>query len=84
MSRPRDVVEVICRALVDHPDAIRVQEREHADSIRVELRSAPGDLGKLIGRQGRTAAAVRTLAQVAAGEAGPRVTVDFVDDRPEP
>ena len=84
MSRPRDVVEVIGRALVDHPDAVRVREREHAGSIRVELRSAPGDLGKLIGRQGRTAAAVRTLAQVAAGESGARVTVDFVDDRPEP
>ena len=83
MSRPRDVVEVIGRALVDHRDAVNVREREHAGSVRVELRTAPGDLGKLIGRQGRTATAVRTLAQVAAGEAGPRVTVDFLDDRPE-
>jgi predicted RNA-binding protein YlqC (UPF0109 family) len=83
MSRPRDVVEVIGRALVDHPDAVNVREREHAGSVRVELRTAPGDFGKLIGRQGRTATAVRTLAQVAAGEAGPRVTVDFLDDRPE-
>ena len=65
MSGPRDVVEVVCRALVDDPDAITAVERDHAGSIRVELRSAPGDLGKLIGRQGRTAAAVRTLAQMA-------------------
>ena len=83
MSRSRDVVDVICRALVDHPDAVTVREREHAGSIRVELYSAPGDLGKLIGRQGRTATALRTLAQAAAGDAGPRVTVDFLDDRPE-
>ena len=83
MSGPRDVVEVICRALVDHPDAVDVREREHAGSMRVELRSAPGDLGKLIGRQGRTATAVRKLAQVAAGDAGLRVTVDFLDDPPE-
>ena len=83
MSRPRDVVEVICRALVEHPDAVDVREHERAGAVRVELRSAAGDLGKLIGRQGRTAAAVRTLAQVAAGDAGPRVTVDFLDDRPE-
>ena len=83
MSRPHDVVEVICRALVDHPDAVNVREREHAGSIRVELHSAPGDLGKLIGRHGRTATAVRALAQLAAGEEGPRVTVDFLDDPPE-
>ena len=72
---------MVCRALVDHPDAVKVREREHAGSIKVELRSAPGDLGKLIGRQGRTATAVRTLAQVAAGDAGLRVTVDFLDDQ---
>jgi predicted RNA-binding protein YlqC (UPF0109 family) len=83
VSRSRDVVDVICRALVDHPDAVMVRESEHAGSIRVELYSAPGDLGKLIGRQGRTATALRTLAQAAAGDAGPRVTVDFLDDRPE-
>ena len=82
MSRPRDVVEVVCRALVDHPDAVTVNERVHAGTVRVELRSAPGDIGKLIGRQGRTATAVRTLAQVAAGEAGPRVSVDFLEDGP--
>jgi predicted RNA-binding protein YlqC (UPF0109 family) len=83
VSGPRDVVEVVCRALVDDPDAITAVERDHAGSIRVELRSAPGDLGKLIGRQGRTAAAVRTLAQMAAGDGGQRVTVDFLDDGPE-
>ncbi len=79
MSRARDVVEVIGRALADYPDAISVSEREDDDTIRVELMSGPGDLGKLIGRQGRTAAAVRTLAQAAADRDGLRVMVDFLD-----
>ncbi len=79
MSRARDVVEVIGRALADYPDAIEVTEREQHDTIRVELTSEPGDLGKLIGRQGRTAAAVRTLAQAAVEPDGLRVMVDFLD-----
>ncbi len=79
MSRARDVVEVIGRALADYPDAIDVSEREDRDTVRVELTSEPGDLGKLIGRQGRTAAAVRTLAQAAADSDGQRVMVDFLD-----
>ena len=79
MSRARDVVEVIGRALADYPDAIDVSEREDRDTVRVELTSEPGDLGKLIGRQGRTAAAVRTLAQAAGDSNGQRVIVDFLD-----
>ena len=61
MSRARDVVEVVARTLADHPDAVRVTEREHKGQTLVELFMAPGDLGRVIGRQGRTAAAMRTL-----------------------
>ena len=61
VSRARDVVEVVARALADHPDAVRVTEREHKGQTLVELFMAPGDLGRVIGRQGRTAAAMRTL-----------------------
>ena len=61
MSRARDVVEVVARALADQPDAVRVTEREHRGQTLVELFMAPGDLGRVIGRQGRTAAALRTL-----------------------
>ena len=57
----RDVVEVVARALADQPDAVRVTEREHRGQTLVELFMAPGDLGRVIGRQGRTAAAMRTL-----------------------
>lgn len=80
MSRARDVVEVVARALADKPDAVRVTEREARGQTIVELMMAPGDLGRVIGRQGRTAAAIRTLV-VATGELeGRKVTVDFRDE----
>lgn len=79
MSRARDIVETIARALVDHPDAVRVTETERRGDLHVEVRTADGDLGKMIGRQGRTAAAVRTLVDVATEEDAQRVEVHFVD-----
>jgi predicted RNA-binding protein YlqC (UPF0109 family) len=79
MSRARDVVEVVARALADHPADVKVTESEHRGQLLVELFMAPGDLGRVIGRQGRTAQAIRTLA-AAAGEAEERrVTVEFRD-----
>ena len=81
MSRARDVVEVVARTLADRPDAVRVTEREAKGQTFVELSMAPGDLGRVIGRQGRTAAAVRTLVTLAAELDGTRATVDFRDDR---
>ena len=80
MSRARDVVEVIARALADNPNAVRVTEREARGQTFVELSMAPGDLGRVIGRQGRTAAAIRTLVATAAELDGKKVTVDFRDD----
>lgn len=81
MSRARDVVEAVARALVDHPDKVVVTESERRDGSRVALTTEEGDLGKVIGRQGRTAAAVRALATAAADLDGTRVTVDFLDAR---
>ena len=80
MSRVRDVVEVVARALADQPDAVEVTETERRDGSHIELRTGPGDLGKLIGRQGRTAAAVRTLATLTAKVEDRRATVDFLDE----
>jgi uncharacterized protein len=79
VSRTRDVVEVVARALADHPGEVRVTEAEHRGQLVVELFMAPGDLGRVIGRQGRTAAAIRTLATAAAEEEGRRVSVEFRD-----
>lgn len=66
MSQARDVVEVIARALVDLPDAVRVTEADHRGVAVIELFVDPGDLGRVIGRQGRTVTALRTLVDVTA------------------
>ena len=79
MSRARDVVEVVARALADRPDAVRVTEREHRGQTLVELFMAHGELGRVIGRQGRTAAAVRTLVNAAAELEGIKATLEFRD-----
>ena len=80
MSRARDVGEVIAKALVDHPDSVQVDERVEHGGVRIELTTRSGDLGKLIGRRGRTASAVRALAEIAAERDGMRAAVDFLDE----
>ncbi len=81
MSRCRDVVEVVARTLADRPDAVRVVEREQRGQILVELFMAPGELGRVIGRQGRTAAALRTLVAATADLEGVKATLEFRDDQ---
>jgi hypothetical protein len=66
VSQARDVVEVVARALVDEPEAVKVTETDHRGVAVIELFVAPGDLGRVIGRMGRTASALRTLVDVAA------------------
>lgn len=80
MSRARDVVEVVARALASRPDDVDVDEYDRRGQTIVELMMAPGELGRVIGRQGRTAAALRTLATTAGDLEGLRVAVDFRDD----
>jgi predicted RNA-binding protein YlqC (UPF0109 family) len=75
----RTVVEVVVRALVDHPDAVTVTESVRRGVSVLELRTAPGDMGKIIGRQGRTAAALRTLLAVTAERHGKRAQLDIKD-----
>jgi uncharacterized protein len=57
----KELVELIARALVDYPDKVRVKEIEGDQATALELRVADGDLGKVIGKQGRTARAIRTI-----------------------
>ena len=80
MSRARDVVEVVARVLADRPEQVQVTERAGKGQTVVELTMARGDLGRVIGRQGRTAAAIRTLVTLAAELDGTKATVDFRDD----
>lgn len=79
MSRARDVVEVVARALAGRPEDVRVTEAEHRGQSVVEVSMAPGELGRIIGRQGRTAAAVRSVAAAAGELESRRVTVEFRD-----
>ena len=73
------VVEVVARALVDNPDSVRVIENERRGVTVLSLTTAPGDMGKIIGRQGRTAAALRTLVALTAEKHGVRVQLDIRD-----
>jgi predicted RNA-binding protein YlqC (UPF0109 family) len=73
------LVEVIAKALADAPDDVKVTQGERRGGVHLELQVAPHDLGRVIGRQGRTAAAIRALL-AAAGEAdGRRVQLDIRD-----
>jgi hypothetical protein len=76
------VVEVLARALTDRSDEVRVIESEQGPTTLVELYVAPGELGRVIGKQGRTAAALRTLASTAGEKIGKTVTLEIRDGKP--
>ncbi len=77
----RDLVEFLVRALVEDPDAVRVEELEEDDATVLEVRVADDDLGRVIGRDGRVANAIRTIAKAAAtAEGAGRVMVEIVED----
>jgi predicted RNA-binding protein YlqC (UPF0109 family) len=67
------------RALVDNPDAVQVTETQRRGMAVLELTTAPGDMGKIIGRQGRTVSALRTLVNVTAEKHGQRAQLDLRD-----
>lgn len=73
-----NLVEAIAKALVDSPDAVEVKEVLGKEAIVIELRVAPEDMGKVIGKQGRIAKAIRTVVKAAATKANKRVIVEIV------
>ena len=75
----KELVEVIAKALVEHPEQVMVSEKESDRAIVVELRVAPGDMGKVIGKQGRIAKAIRSVVKAAASKEDKKVIVDIVD-----
>ncbi len=80
MSAAREVVEVLAKALADHPDDVTVVESQHRGTTLVEVYIGGGEVGRLIGRQGRTAAAIRTLAAAAGERDGAKsITVEIRD-----
>lgn len=75
----KDLIEVIATALVDNPDKIAINEKETDNSIIIELRVADEDMGKVIGKNGRIAKAIRTVAKAAAIKKEKKVVVDILD-----
>jgi predicted RNA-binding protein YlqC (UPF0109 family) len=76
----RELVEFLARALVADPDAVRVDEIEENGEVVLEVHVAPDDLGRVIGRNGRVANAIRTVAKAAATREDRRVLVEIIED----
>jgi hypothetical protein len=74
----KDLVEILAKALVDHPEEVQVNQVEGEQSIILELRVSQEDMGKVIGKQGRIAKAIRTLVKAAAAKEGKRVVVEII------
>jgi len=75
------VLKHVVRSIVDQPDAVEViRTDDDRGKVRFEVRVGPGDLGRVIGRRGRTAQSIRTLVRAAAVRDDVEVDVDFVDD----
>ena len=75
-------LEYIVKGLVEHPEQVTVPPVERAGATIYELRLAPGDVGRIIGRQGATINAIRSLLQAGSAKKGLRCSVEIVEDKP--
>lgn len=75
----KDLVEVIAKSLVDNPEEVHVNEVHGEQDLILELRVAPEDMGKVIGKQGRVAKAIRTVVKAAALNVDQKVVVEIID-----
>ena len=75
----KELLLYMAKNLVDDPDSVSVTETSDEDGKVLELRVAPGDMGKVIGRQGRIAKEIRTIVRTVAQRTGEKVTVEIVD-----
>jgi len=75
----KELVEVIAKALVDDPDSVVVNEREERKTTILEVHVADSDMGKVIGKQGRIAKAIRSVVKAAAAKEDKKVVVDILD-----
>jgi predicted RNA-binding protein YlqC (UPF0109 family) len=78
MASPRELVEFIAKSLVDDPSQVQVSEIQGETSIIIELRVGPEDMGRVIGRGGRTANAMRSLVRVLAAKQGKRIALEII------
>ena len=79
MDQLENLVLILARSLVENPDEVEVSGTETDSRVDLELRVAQDDMGKIIGRQGRTIRAIRTVAKAASVKLGKRVTVEVPD-----
>ena len=75
----KDLVEVIAKSLVDNPQEVHVNEIQGEQDLVLELRVAPEDMGKVIGKQGKVAKAIRTVVKAAALNENRKVVVEIID-----
>ena len=75
----KDLVDFIARALVDNPEEVKVTEVEGEQTTIYELKVAPGDIGKIIGKQGRTARSIRTVLSAAAAKQKKRAVMEVLE-----
>jgi predicted RNA-binding protein YlqC (UPF0109 family) len=75
----RDAIETVAKALADAPQRVSVTETQHRGTTLIEVSVAPPDVGKLIGRQGRTIQAMRTIAAIAGERTGEKVSLEVLD-----
>ena len=75
----KELLLYMAKNLVDDPDSVTVTETTNEDGKVLELRVAPGDMGKVIGRQGRIAKEIRTIMKTVAQRTGEKITVEIVD-----
>ena len=75
----KEFLEFLARSLVDHPEQVRVEETESSDGVLLRLTVAKEDVGKVIGKQGRIARALRTVVKAGAVKDGRQATVEIVD-----
>ena len=75
----KELVEVIAKALVDNPDEVVVTEKEEGKHVTIELRVASSDMGKVIGKQGRIAKAIRSVVNAASLNENKKVDVEIVE-----
>lgn len=74
----KELVEVIAKSLVDNPDEVVVTQTESGNDLLIELQVAPSDMGKVIGRQGRIAKAIRTVVKAASSKSDRKVVVEIL------
>ena len=77
----KELIQYLARSLVSHPDSVDVKETEQESAVILELKVAKEDLGRIIGKQGRTAKAIRTLATAAASRMNRKIVLEILEEQ---